>query len=451
MDRGWNLALRAQGESSLELAVYDVIGKDFWTGEGVTAKDIIGKLRAAPKATKIDLRINSVGGLVDEAKAMVNLLTERAVAGVEVVGWVDGIAASSAAYLLTAAKRVVMPSNAFQMVHGVSTGIRGTVEDVEAGAQLMRRINEQLAEAFAAASERRGKGKTKEDFLAAFAAGDLYLDADEAIEWGLADEKIEAVKLAACLADLSGLVNAPEAIRAAPYVVAAGTAPAVASPVVAPIQPIPPGPMARNNPVMGKEHNMSDTENKPNSYGSIIAALNLLPGASETDILGRLGRLREIEAQAMALTGVADSAQLIGGLRGMKERADAADKAQSELAQVKAERDKQRFEGLIAKGEADRRLTPAEAKHYVDRFAAATAEGRGAESVAELEGYLSVAPRKFAAPVVQPALRGTASTNPLTWNGKAYAELSPNEKHRLSNEEPELFGQMRAEHQQRVA
>src|SRR6185436_14957765 len=100
-ERTWNVAIRAKGEEALEIAVYDIIGKDFF-GEGISSKDLLAKLRSAPKAKTIDLRVNSIGGLVDEAKAMVNLLHERAAAGVEITGWVDGLAASSAAYLLTA-------------------------------------------------------------------------------------------------------------------------------------------------------------------------------------------------------------------------------------------------------------------------------------------------------------------------------------------------------------
>lgn len=227
--RSWNVAVRAVGSEELEIAVYDVIGASFW-GDGITSKDVLNKLRAAPKAKTINLRVNSVGGIVDEAKGMVNLFEERTSNGVNIVATVDGIAASAASYLLTAASKVIMPANAFQMIHGARSGRMGTAEDFEAAAALMRKYNDQLAAAYAAASARRGKGKTKEDFLAAFAAGDLYLDADEAIEWGLADEKRDAVKVAACLADIEGLANAPSALTSAPYVrahaVATQTAPA---------------------------------------------------------------------------------------------------------------------------------------------------------------------------------------------------------------------------------
>jgi ATP-dependent Clp protease protease subunit len=251
-ERPWNVAIRAVAGDELEIAVYDVIGETFW-GEGFTAKDFLVKLRAAPAAKKISLRINSVGGVVDDAKAMVNLLRERATAGVEIVATVDGLAASSASFLLTAADRVEMPANAMQMVHGVRTIARGTAEDFEVVAARMRVINEQLAEAYAAASSRRGKKKSKDDYLALFAVGDTYLTADEAIEYGLADSKIETLKVAACLADINGLEGAPQALRSAPYVVLASTG----EPALTPPQQTPPGPGARLQiPDTGKENNM---------------------------------------------------------------------------------------------------------------------------------------------------------------------------------------------------
>ncbi len=230
-DRGWQIELRAAPASDkLEIAVHDVIGQSFWE-DGVTSKDFLAALRGAPSAKAIELRINSLGGEVDQAKGMGNLLAERAAAGVTITGYVDGIAASAASYLLTFAHRVVMPSNAFQMLHGASTRRAGNAETFEQTATMLRRVNAQMAEAYAAASARRGKGKTAEDFLAMFAKGDTYLDADEAFEWGLADEKTEPLQVAACLVDLGERAEAaPEAVRAAPYITTAQSRQAASAP-----------------------------------------------------------------------------------------------------------------------------------------------------------------------------------------------------------------------------
>jgi ATP-dependent Clp protease protease subunit len=227
----WSFRVEAKAADDIEIAVYDIIGKSFW-GDGVSASDVLKALRAAPTAKTISLRINSVGGFVDDAKAMGNLLAERAAAGVEIVAHVDGIAASAASYLLTFASRVIMPANAFQMIHQARAGVAGNATEMETAAGVLRKTNVQLAEAYAAASARRGKNKTAADYLAAFDKGDTYLTAAEAIEWGLADESVEPLKAAACLVDLTELGAVPAALLAAPY------ANVIKTPLPAPAQPV---------------------------------------------------------------------------------------------------------------------------------------------------------------------------------------------------------------------
>ena len=208
--------IEARSGDTLEIAIYDQIGASLLS-DGITAKDVLATLRSAPRATTINLRINSIGGMLDDAKAIVSLLDERRRAGATVIAYVDGLAASSAAYLTTVADRVIMPSNAFLMIHEATGGRRGTADDLESTAAVMRRYTQQMAEAFSAASARRGVSKSTEDYLATLARGDTYLDASEAIAWGLADEETAALDIAACVVDVSNLSDAPERLRAACY------------------------------------------------------------------------------------------------------------------------------------------------------------------------------------------------------------------------------------------
>jgi ATP-dependent Clp protease protease subunit len=239
-ERAWTVALRQKEKSELEIAIYDVIGQSLF-GDGISAKDVLGRLRAAPAVQRISIRINSNGGLLDDAKAMINLLAERRSAGVFVEATIDGMAASAASYLTTVADRVVMPSNAFLMFHQARAGVFGDAGKFETLAKYLRTSNEQLAEAYAAASSRRGKTRSKDDYLAEFAKGDRYLTADEAIEWGLADERTEPIQVAACLADISSLESVPDALRSAPYVVAAGARLPNAVPNLPPLPATPAG------------------------------------------------------------------------------------------------------------------------------------------------------------------------------------------------------------------
>lgn len=442
-EKSWTVALRAPTAEDLEIVVYDVIGQDFF-GEGVTAQAVVAKLREAPKAKKITLRVNSVGGVLNDAKAMVNLLAERASAGVEIVGSVDGIAASAAAYLLTACSRVEMPSNGFQMVHGGRVVCMGTADVIEARAALLRRENDQMAEAFAAASSRRGKAKTKDDFLAAFAKGDLYLDADQAIDWGLADTKIEPLKVAACLADVTSLVEPPEAVSAALYVTRAEaqvTPPVPVAPAAQPISPSPPVSVEPTTPSTGKESNMADKPEVSQFVQAITLALGLPIGSTESDLLARGTALANREKEVVTVTGAKSSDEAIGALRGIKALADEASKLREELTTVRGERDRQNFDTQVSLGKSDRKLDKAMADLYEAEFEAATPETRSAV-VDRLRGHLKVLRPAFPAQAKQIAVIASGAGE-QTYNGKTYAQLGPQERANLKSADPELSAVMR--------
>lgn len=366
--KDWQFHIEAKAGDTLEITVYDVIGESFWE-DGVTAKDVLKALRSAPNAKTINLRINSVGGVVDDAKAMVNLLDERKRAGATVVAYVDGLAASAAAYLTTVADRVVMPSNAFMMIHEVRGGVRGTASELVAHAELMSRYNQQLVEAFAATSARRGVAKSAQDYLDAFAKGDTYLDASEAIAWGLADEETDALDVAACLVDVSTLDGLPEALRRAPYV--ASTEPSgrvgdlvavrIASGVDATVpRNQPPAPTPQGNhapaasggasPTPSRRKIMNENELRaqhPELYAAVLAkgkAEGLEAGraegvASERDRVAAHLELGETSGDvSIAIAAIKDGAEMTQTMTakylaaGMKRNAIAATQADSDAA-----------------------------------------------------------------------------------------------------------------------
>lgn len=325
IDRPWTVALREKPADELEVVVYDIIGPSGFFSDGVGAKDVLARLRALPNAKKISLRVNTVGGILDEAKAMVNLLAERIANGVEVVATVDGLAASAGSYLLTGASRVVMPSNAFQMIHQGRAGIRGTADEMEARSKLLRRENQQMADAYAAAAARRGKTKTAADFLALFAKGDTYLDADEAIAWGLADEKLEPLKIAACLADLDALPDeAPSALRTAAYV---GRATAQVDPAPPKTPATPALPPVAATPGSTPEGNAM----KVIALATIAALLGFTTeqqaNAEEKDVLDALNKMKakaekppeaSVAVSGVSLVGVATEAEAKDKIQGLQ-------------------------------------------------------------------------------------------------------------------------------------
>jgi ATP-dependent Clp protease, protease subunit len=441
-EKSWTVALRAPATEKLEISVYDFIGQGFF-GDGVSAKDVLARLSAAPKATEITLRINSAGGVVDDAKAMINLLAGRKAQGARVVAFVDGMAASSASYLTTVADHVTVASNAFIMFHQARAGRMGNAKDMADAAEMLTRVNDQLADGYASAAARRGVAKSKADFLAAMAGGDTYLDADQAIAWGLADTKSEPLKAVAVLADLSQLDGAPEHVRGAPYVALAAAAPTQvqpAPPSAAEVTPTTPAEEAEEQNVMGISKALAAVLNLAEGAddAAAIAAITALKSAPETNAAAARTGL-EIE-RIVGCTG----AEAIGAVRALKADQEALVTVRAELSQTKSALNRNAFDKAISDGRTAKKLTPHAIKEFTKEFDDALAKGEsGDRVVAELQGFI-----RRAAPFAVEAKQGSTSTEgALSYNGKTYAQMSFSERDKLAKSDPELWRSMKTDHE----
>ena len=157
-------------DSGAEVLIYDEIG-----AYGVSAKGFLAELGALPDDSAIDLRLNSPGGSVFDAVAIHNALSRHA--GTVTV-WIDGIAASAASYIAMAGDEIVMPENAFLMIHDPSGLVMGTAADMRDMAGTLDKIAASMTRGYAAKS-----GKP-EDEIAALMAAETWFDAAEALEAG---------------------------------------------------------------------------------------------------------------------------------------------------------------------------------------------------------------------------------------------------------------------------
>ena len=132
-------------------------------------------LGALPDDSAIDLRLNSPGGSVFDAVAIHNALSRHAG---PVTVWIDGIAASAASYIAMAGDEIVMPENAFLMIHDPSGMVIGTAADMRDMAGTLDKIAGSMLRGYAA---RSGK---PEDEIAALMAAETWFDAAEALEAG---------------------------------------------------------------------------------------------------------------------------------------------------------------------------------------------------------------------------------------------------------------------------
>jgi ATP-dependent protease ClpP protease subunit len=193
--RSW-YAIRTQAEGA-EVSIYDEIGV-----YGVTAKGFLAELGTLPGDGPLTVRLNSPGGSVFDAVAIYNAIKRHAG---PVTVWIDGIAASAASYVAMAGDELVMPENAFLMIHDPSGLVSGTAVDMRAMAEALDRIKGSLAAGYAAKSGR------SEDEIAVLMAKETWLDAAEAVALGLADRIADPVRIAARF-DVCRFRNAPPAL-----------------------------------------------------------------------------------------------------------------------------------------------------------------------------------------------------------------------------------------------
>ena len=194
MKSWYTIRARASGT---EVLIYDEIG-----AYGVTAKGFLAELGALPGDAAIDLRLNSPGGSVFDAVAIYNALKRHAG---EITVWIDGIAASAASYIAMAGDIIVMPENAFLMIHDPSGMVMGTAGDMRAMAEALEKIGASLNKGYAAKS-----GKSEKD-IAALMAAETWFDAADALDMGFADTMSVPVRIAASF-DVSQFQNTPPEI-----------------------------------------------------------------------------------------------------------------------------------------------------------------------------------------------------------------------------------------------
>lgn len=179
--------------------IYDVIGYDFWSDGGVTAKDFADELTGITAKT-VHLRINSPGGDVFEARAMVAAMARHPA---NFIAHVDGVAASAASTLAVCADECEMVKGSMMMIHNAWTFVMGDKNDCTDAAALLNKIDGSIAADYAKRS-----GKDQAD-IAALMDAETWFTAEEAVENGLADRVAEGKVKNATKWNLSAYEHAP--------------------------------------------------------------------------------------------------------------------------------------------------------------------------------------------------------------------------------------------------
>lgn len=183
----WELKQSAQ-PGTLEMYIYESIqpdDKDWWTGERIvsetSAQHFREELAKYPDVNFINLYVNSNGGDVKEAMGIHSQLKRHPAF---VTGYVDGFAASAAAYIITACDKVVMAPPTMQMLHEMWNVSIGNANTHRKNADDLDAIMAGNRQAFL---EKAG-GKLNEAQLKEIMDAETWLTAEQCLEYGLADE-----------------------------------------------------------------------------------------------------------------------------------------------------------------------------------------------------------------------------------------------------------------------
>lgn len=178
LDR-WNPGIQAAADDSdSTISIYDVIGQDYWTGEGTTAKRIAAALRAIGKKD-VTVNINSPGGDAFEGLAIYNLLREHPG---EVTIKVLGLAASAASIVAMGGDKIQISRAGFMMIHNAWVVAVGNRNDLRDFADQLEPFDAAMADIYAV---RTGLEQKK---VAKMMDAETWIGGQSAIDDGFADE-----------------------------------------------------------------------------------------------------------------------------------------------------------------------------------------------------------------------------------------------------------------------
>lgn len=179
---GRHAVVRAEVSSteSTEATLYLYGPIDSWGGIwGISAAEVAQALTALPSGTTdITVRINSPGGEVFEAVAIMNLLRDHSA---RITARVDGLAASAASFLAVSADETIMGGNTELMIHDAWGLAIGNAADMRQYADLLDRTSNDIADVYAT------KAGSDRDTWRDYMLTESWFSAEEAVELGLAD------------------------------------------------------------------------------------------------------------------------------------------------------------------------------------------------------------------------------------------------------------------------
>lgn len=199
------ITIKNAGINSAEIYFYGDIVSDSWEAwtDEDQYPDNIRNLLKEHEGKSLDIYINSGGGSVFAGIAIYNILKRHS--GNKTVH-VDGLAASIASVIALAGDRVIIPRNAFLMIHKPWSCCIGNANDMVKQAEVLDTIEESILNIY----EEHLREDVSRETIAAMVNEETWLTGEQAAEY-FDIEVGEEKQIAAC-ADLSRFKNAPKNI-----------------------------------------------------------------------------------------------------------------------------------------------------------------------------------------------------------------------------------------------
>lgn len=183
----WNADAAGVRPAALEggdniITMFDIIGEDWWTGGGVTAKKVAAQLRAIGDRP-VEVQINSPGGDMFEGLAIYNVLREHPQ---PITVKVMGMAASAASIIAMAGDTVQIGAASFLMIHNCWVVAAGNRNDMQEVADYLAPFDRAMADVYAQRSGQKAADCAK------WMDAETYMSGGDAISRGFADELLPA-------------------------------------------------------------------------------------------------------------------------------------------------------------------------------------------------------------------------------------------------------------------
>lgn len=174
--------VRALSTGDATITMFDVIGEDWWTGGGVTAKNVAAQLRAIGERP-VEVHLNSPGGDMFEGIAIYNVLREHSQ---PVTIKIMGMAASAASVIAMAGDTIEIGSASFMMIHNCWVLAAGNRNDFAEISAWLEPFDRAMVDLYGA--------RTGQDLSAieAWMDAETYMSGSMAIERGFADALLPA-------------------------------------------------------------------------------------------------------------------------------------------------------------------------------------------------------------------------------------------------------------------